>query len=80
MRGWEAWPVPQRSAREEDNGRKRFFERCLDSRPTAPQRLAVVSCREAPSWRRIGSQEPLEWRLWRENPSTVSHWACEDGL
>lgn len=64
MRGWD------------DNGRKRFFERCLDHQPAPPRRTLLMSCHEAQqakiTWRRVNQQEPLEWQLWRENPNTRS--------
>eukprot|EP00435_Cladocopium_sp_Y103_P051560 s1160_g16.t1 len=64
MRGWD------------DNGRKRFFERCLDHQPVPPRRAQLMSCHEAQqakiTWRRVNQQEPLEWQLWRENPNTRS--------
>ncbi|CAK9009238.1 unnamed protein product [Durusdinium trenchii] len=58
MRGWD------------DNGRKRFFERCLDHQPQPPARARLKNCAEVPSavrWRRINMQVPLEWKLWQEH-------------
>ena len=50
MRGWE------------DNGRKRFFERCLDRQPQPPMRVLLGKCSEAEAkavkWRRINFREP----------------------
>ena len=53
MRGWE------------DNGRKRFFERCLERQPQPPTRVLLHKCSEVDAqgvkWRRINSREP--WHL-----------------
>ena len=49
MRGWE------------DNGRKRFFERCFDRQPQPPTRVVLRKCEEVEAkgvkWRRINFQE-----------------------
>ena len=54
MRGWE------------DNGRKRFFERCFDRQPQPPTRVVLRKCEEVEAkgvkWRRINFQEP--WPLY----------------
>merc|ERR1711907_253222 len=47
-----------------DNGRQRFFERCLDSKPEAPVVVSVQPCEatheRGVSWTRINSREPPE--------------------
>ncbi|CAJ1345626.1 unnamed protein product [Effrenium voratum] len=57
MRGWE------------DNGRKRFFERCLDYRPQPPARAVLKKCADAKEagvkWRFINTQVSTEWQLWQ---------------
>ncbi|CAE8657498.1 unnamed protein product, partial [Polarella glacialis] len=58
MRGWE------------DNGRKVFFERCLDTSPQEPVKTSIEPCEKAKEagirWRRLNSREPEEAKLWRE--------------
>lgn len=52
-----------------DNGRKRHFERCVDSEPEALLEVALEPCPEALArgvrWRRRAGRTPLETRLWR---------------
>lgn len=50
---------------EDDNGRKRFFERCLDHQPMPPRRTVLMNCQEAKSagitWRRVNQQARRDW-------------------
>lgn len=49
---------------QDDNGRKRFFERCLDHQPAPPRRTLLMSCHEAQqakiTWRRV-NQQAMGW-------------------
>jgi len=58
QRGWE------------DNGRKRYFEQCLDSAPEPAMEVALQSCAMAESsgtrWTRIGRRQPPELLLWQK--------------
>eukprot|EP00933_Yihiella_yeosuensis_P025582 TRINITY_DN19830_c0_g1_i2.p1 TRINITY_DN19830_c0_g1~~TRINITY_DN19830_c0_g1_i2.p1 ORF type:complete len:323 (-),score=55.92 TRINITY_DN19830_c0_g1_i2:180-1148(-) len=53
----------------EDNGRKKFFERCLDYLPVAPLKATLQSCEDAKRkslrWKRINTFEPPEHVMWR---------------
>merc|ERR1719231_336810 len=52
----------------EDNGRKRYYERCLDSKPAKLKTLSVHPCDAAVDrgvrWKRINTREPIEARIW----------------
>merc|ERR1711988_1536882 len=54
----------------EDNGRRRYFERCLDSKLASTVIISVQPCATAVErgvrWTRISSREPVEARLWRK--------------
>lgn len=54
----------------EDNGRKKFFERCIDSAPKPPVLVHIVECDDALSkgvkWQRLDPHESLEMKLWRK--------------
>lgn len=58
MRGWE------------DNGRKTFFERCIDYAPQPPVAAVMRDCdttrRGGTRWKRIHAREPREMELWRK--------------
>jgi len=53
----------------EDNGRKRYFEQCLDHSPEPSTEVVVQGCTAVEAagtrWRRVGIHEPSEWRAWR---------------
>jgi len=52
-----------------DNGRLRWFERCLDYRPAVPLDVGLLKCDAARasnvSWERVGVFVPLERKLWQ---------------
>jgi len=54
----------------EDNGRKRYFEQCLDHAPEADVEVIVEHCAEAEGkgvrWRRVGAHQPPEWQMWQK--------------
>mmetsp|Transcript_147574 Transcript_147574/g.269124 ORF Transcript_147574/g.269124 Transcript_147574/m.269124 type:complete len:932 (-) Transcript_147574:26-2821(-) len=54
----------------EDNGRRRFFERCLDSEPAPPLEVSVGHCDGAISrgvkWTRQNVRTPLEAQIWQK--------------
>lgn len=53
----------------EDNGRVRFFERCLDYAPKPGDEIFVEDCHHTKAqgirWSRINVHEPEEWTLWK---------------
>lgn len=56
----------------EDNGRRRYFERCIDSAPEEHVTVAVQPCDVARarkiSWTRINSRTPPETIAWNQAP------------
>lgn len=52
--------VSPASRHQDDNGRKRFFERCLDYHPLPARRAVLMNCRDAQSagirWRRVNPE------------------------
>jgi len=62
MRGWE------------DNGRKRFFEKCLDRLPLPSTEVGVLQCaaakRKGVRWSKYNVRTPPEWEMWSKAPST----------
>lgn len=56
----------------EDNGRKRYYEKCLDSKPEHPVVLSIQPCdataERGVRWKRINSREPLEATIWKKSP------------
>jgi glycosyltransferase involved in cell wall biosynthesis len=54
----------------EDNGRRRFWERCLDSEPAEQVPVSVQPCQAVAErgvrWRRINSRVPPEAELWNK--------------
>jgi len=59
----------------EDNGRVRFFERCLDYDPLPSDTVRVEDCAIAElrkvRWERVGSRVPLEWSLWQQAKASL---------
>mmetsp|Transcript_166364 Transcript_166364/g.534379 ORF Transcript_166364/g.534379 Transcript_166364/m.534379 type:complete len:928 (+) Transcript_166364:123-2906(+) len=57
----------------EDNGRKRYFEKCLDHSPEPPIEVAIESCSSAEGrgvrWSKVNPQVPLERKLWDKAPT-----------
>jgi len=53
----------------EDNGRRRFFERCLDRKPEPYIHVVVDQCDKAraagTAWKRLAPRIPIETKLWR---------------
>lgn len=54
----------------EDNGRRRFFEQCLDYAPEEPRMVSLQPCAKAQKrgvrWKRIGEFIPIERQLWNK--------------
>lgn len=54
----------------EDNGRRRFFELCLDHDAEPPLEVTLQPCdavrERGVRWRLVNQQVPLETRLWRK--------------
>eukprot|EP00747_Dinoflagellata_sp_TGD_P021649 gnl/TRDRNA2_/TRDRNA2_128618_c3_seq1.p1 gnl/TRDRNA2_/TRDRNA2_128618_c3~~gnl/TRDRNA2_/TRDRNA2_128618_c3_seq1.p1 ORF type:complete len:526 (+),score=58.50 gnl/TRDRNA2_/TRDRNA2_128618_c3_seq1:1-1578(+) len=54
----------------EDNGRKRYFEKCLDHSPQPAMEVAVISCQDANAagihWTKLGAFVPPETKLWEK--------------
>lgn len=54
----------------EDNGRRRYYERCLDSKPEHPIVVSIQPCdstvQQGVRWTRINSREPIETTLWNK--------------
>lgn len=52
----------------EDNGRKRYFEKCLDHTPEPPIEVNMANCdtatRQGVRWTKINPRVPIERRLW----------------
>lgn len=53
-----------------DNGRKRWFEKCLDYKPEVPLDVTIQRCgptrKRGTSWERLHAHVPLERKLWDE--------------
>lgn len=51
-----------------DNGRKRWFDKCLDHKPEEPVDLTIQRCqvsrKTGTSWEKLHAHTPLERRLW----------------
>mmetsp|Transcript_55114 Transcript_55114/g.178541 ORF Transcript_55114/g.178541 Transcript_55114/m.178541 type:complete len:261 (+) Transcript_55114:2110-2892(+) len=53
-----------------DNGRKRWFEKCLDHMPAEPISVTVQKCqrteKQGTRWEKLHAEQPLERRLWEQ--------------
>eukprot|EP00928_Gymnodinium_smaydae_P034707 TRINITY_DN24534_c0_g5_i1.p1 TRINITY_DN24534_c0_g5~~TRINITY_DN24534_c0_g5_i1.p1 ORF type:complete len:1060 (-),score=203.22 TRINITY_DN24534_c0_g5_i1:130-3252(-) len=60
-----------------DNGRKRYFERCLDSMPSPPLPAGLRDCKDVAAagveWERIGAFVPRERKFWEEAKKPSPH-------
>lgn len=59
----------------EDNGRRRFYERCLDSLAVAPLVVSVQPCDATAAggirWKRVNSRVPIETMIWNKAPKPL---------
>jgi len=63
--GWVQWKMMWG-----DNGRKRWFPKCLDRQPVRPVSLALSSCAKTERlgwrWEKRNPHKPLEWETWEK--------------